>query len=362
MKKILHVLYSMDSGGIEQFLLNLVNENSISQKNVQMDFLLWKPHNQMKKELEDCGAKIILVNNPRENFYKFAKSSLKIFKSYDVVHLHSDYFNGVLSVLARSAGVKKIISHSHTIDDGKRDGVIRCVYRRISKFLIIKNSDELIGCSVDASFHLFGRKNMNSKVVFNGINTRHFIFNKENYLKQELYISEETFLMGHIGRFSIEKNHIRLIKIFKVLKDEHQNAHLVLIGDGPLKPEILKLIEIEGLQDSIHLLGVRSDIVNILKSVDLFVLPSKFEGLPLTIIEAQAAGTKIAMSNNIPADVEILKKIILRIDLRKSNKKLAKELWDWHSLKVEITEEDRLESLKPFDIKEVYEELIKNNY
>lgn len=362
MKKVVHVLYSMDMGGIETFLINLLKQNYLSSQGVQMDFLVWKKENKLSEEIKKYNGQILVVNHPKKNFFIFSKQVYAIFQKYDVVHLHSDFFNGYLAFLAKIANVKVIVSHSHTINDGKESNLYRKIYRKLSRYLILKNAHFLLGCSTMANQHLYGDCNP-AEVIFNGIHVHDFCKNKNNnFLREELKIDKNDLILGHIGRFSYEKNHKRLIDIFSELKKLKPNIHLVLVGEGDLKEDILNYVKKKGLEKDVHFLGSRRDIANIMNSLDLFILPSLFEGMPLTVIEAQTAGVKTIISENVPDDVIVINDLVLKVDLDKSDTEIAQEVLNMLLSKKYTINDDHKKKIEKFDISNIYEYLINHIY
>ena len=167
---------------------------------------------------------------------------------------------------------------------------------------------DLFACSKAAGEFYYGKEAVDSgkvKIIPNAINLEKYKFNEatRNKVRKELNI-EDKFVIGHIGRMAPQKNQKFLLKIFSEVKKEKNNAILLMIGDGLLKSEIQKEINKLNIKDSVLLLGVRDDIPQLLMAMDVFVLPSLFEGLGIVAVEAQAVGLKCILSNRVPREVD----------------------------------------------------------
>lgn len=170
-------------------------------------------------------------------------------------------------------------------------------------------ADYLIACSKYAGEWLFGKNACKSDkflVLNNAIDSKEFLFNGDTRIKKrkELNINNR-FVVGHVGRFDSPKNHDLLIDIFKVVHDKNNNSLLLLVGDGELRNQIEKKVDGLGLNDSVIFTGVRSDISDLMQVMDVLVFPSLYEGLPVTLIEAQASGLPCIISDNISEEVKI---------------------------------------------------------
>jgi len=175
---------------------------------------------------------------------------------------------------------------------------------------ILKYSTDLFGCSKEACEFLFGERCFNDnrvRIINNGIETENFVFNEEIRVKmrEELGIKDSTIVVGHVGRFSYPKNHDFLIDIFKKVNEKNRNTLLLLVGDGNLREAIERKVEYLGLSNRVIFAGIRSDVADVLQAMDIFVFPSLYEGLPVTLVEAQASGLPCVISDNITKQVQI---------------------------------------------------------
>nr|WP_256441378.1 glycosyltransferase [Exiguobacterium sp. s69] len=146
-------------------------------------------------------------------------------------------------------------------------------------------------------------------------------------MREKLLIDKDSFLIGHVGRFTAQKNHEFLIKIFnEYCKKNNRLPHLVLVGEGNEENKIRDLVKQLNIADNVHFLGVRSDINKILNSIDLFLFPSLYEGLGIVLIEAQAAGVACLVSNEVPKEADLDIDLIHRLDLSESEKIWAEKI------------------------------------
>jgi glycosyltransferase EpsF len=351
--RVLHVFGKMDRGGAETLIMNVFR--NIDREKFHFDFLVHsEEEGHYDQEIKELGGDIYHVPHPRRNILEFKKEVKKVLREngpYDVIHSHVFTFSGYVLNIARKEGVPIRIAQSHTTKDRHSSGMFRNIYRKFMRRLILKNATDLLGCSIEACKSLFGPECFNKsniKIIRNGIDLKSFKKVEEGSLlnlRNELHLNREIKLIGHIGRFVEVKNHSRLIKIFSLLCNEKDNVHLVLVGDGPLKNEINDLIKHYGIQDKVHMLGIRSDVPEILANLDLFILPSKYEGIPLVLIEAQAIGIKCITSDAVSSEVDIGAELVKFVDLD-----LDDTIWV-KAIKEELENSNRSISIKEEEIK-----------
>ncbi|QIC65935.1 glycosyltransferase family 1 protein [Acinetobacter schindleri] len=310
-KKIIHVLGKLDVGGVESWLVSLL-KNSLSLK-ISHNFLVQKKGEGFyDKDVYELGGSI--YNCYESNIILYGLKLYKFFKDNkpDVVHSHVHTFTGFILFIAFLAGVKVRVSHSHsdTTAKEKNSSFFRKTYLKIMKFFIKKFSTFKLAVSEKAAVSLYGEKwkeDKNCRLMPCGIETAKYLFiSKDDSLREKFNIPEDAFVIGHVGRFEKPKNHNFLIDVFWKAHSKDPNIHLVLVGDGSLKEEIINKVKTLNLENYVHFLGLRKDIPIIMKSIfDIFVFPSLWEGLPLTLIEAQLSGLKCIASNEITNSVDI---------------------------------------------------------
>lgn len=307
--RILHVLGKLNRGGAETIVMNLYRR--LDKNKFQFDFII---HTTEKGDYIDeiikMGGRIYSV--PRYNVinhFKYKKAWKNFFdnhKEYKIIHGHVRSTAAIYLKIAKKFGLKTI-SHSHSISSGKG---VAAIVKNILQFRIRYIADYFMGCSKMANEWLFGKKVANSDKCFiltNGIEISKFLFkaNTRKKMRESLSINNDEILIGHVGRFSPEKNHEFIFKFFKKLYNINDKYKLLLIGGGTEKEKILKKYNNCSFMKNIICLNTVPDVYNYMQAMDLFILPSKYEGLGMVLIEAQISGLKCITSNNVPTDVNI---------------------------------------------------------
>lgn len=298
--KILFVNYRMNIGGIESFLLNITKE-LVKQKH-HIDFLCYKDGKyDLDKEIKDLKCNIYRINDPdKVSSYKHFKELYNFLKNnkYDVIHCNTYTDSGLVMFAAFLAGIKVRVTHSHTSQKPK--SLKQKIKWFIGKMMINIFSNKKIACSKVAGESLY----LTNKFVIleNGVDLNKYIFNKDirNKIRKELLVKENEILIGHVGRFVPVKNHEYIIDLFKELDD---NYKLLLIGDGPDKTKIEKLVRDYKLKDRVIFTGNIRNTNEYLNAIDLILFPSLYEGLPVSLVEAQMNGLQIIASNTISKEI-----------------------------------------------------------
>lgn len=331
--RVLHVVNTMDMGGLETFIMNIYR--NIDRNKVQFDFL---KHRNTKSyyddEIEKLGGRVYSVSqiNPlKQNSYlKELRNFYLQHPEYTIIHSHINSFS--LYPLREAKKVNKditTVAHSHIAKSKKSFLNYRFPFVEYNKRHLKKFTSYNFACSVVAGKWLYGddiEKENNFKIINNAIDTSKFLFNQETRerIRTQLDI-QNKFVIGHVGRFNDQKNHDFIIDIFNSVKKLKKDAILLLIGDGNLKKEIQEKVNKLGLSSSVYFLGLRNDTNELLQAMDLFLMPSKFEGLPVTLIEAQASGLRCVVSTEITREVDITG-LINFIDLEKSVEEWVHEI------------------------------------
>jgi glycosyltransferase involved in cell wall biosynthesis len=299
----------MNRGGLETMLMNYYRQ--MDRSKIQFDFMVHRSEEgHYDKEIIKLGGKIYQMPQIKPGNYRLYFKHLDEFftnhKEYKVVHSHINENSSFVLRAAKKVGVPCRIAHSHLSDLGID---IKLPFRLYARSIMKDNPNKFFACSKNAGKWLFGKKIGNAKelkVLNNAVNTSEFKFNKtiRKKIRNELGIQEELVL-GHIGRFNRQKNHDFLIDIFYEVLQENKNAKLILVGDGHLRSSIEKKIDHLDLGSNVKLLGVRTDISELMQAMDVFILPSLFEGLPVVLVEAQAAGLKCIVSDAITNESDL---------------------------------------------------------
>ena len=323
--RILQITGGMNMGGIENFIMNIYR--NIDRSKVQFDFLIHQKEEQVfEKEIISLGGRVHKIDSlGKVGHFKYLKGLRDFFlkhKEYKIVHSHYNTISGIILREAKKCNIPIRISHSHTSYPKYR--FIEKIYKNYSKSLIKNSSSLKFACSKKAGEWLYG-KTADFEVINNGINPKEYLYNQEKreYMRKKLNIFESDIILGHIGRFSNEKNHIFLIEVFKELSKINKNYKLFLVGDGDTRKDIEEKVEKLELGTKVKFLGVRKDVKDILQGLDIFILPSIFEGLPVTLVEAQGAGLKCFISDSVTKEIDLECGLTEFISLEKTAKEWA---------------------------------------
>lgn len=312
--RVLHFIGSMTNGGAESYIMN--QYRNIDRTKVQFDFLTTREGEYaFNEEIRRLGGKIYVVRSPKEQgalgYVRDIVKVLKNDKRIKVVHSHTLYSCGYSVLAGFLGGVKIRISHSHNTKKYTDGGLKRKLYQFVMRSLILTFSTNYFACGQEAGVNLYGKrylKSKKSKFIPNSVDIDRFELTsteQRSQLKQSLGIAENLPVYTNIGRFTEQKNHKYQLKIIKALKQAGHDFRYLMVGQGELMDDIQKLAEDMDIADKIIFTGARQDIPDILSITDLFVMPSLYEGLPVTMIEAQAAGVPCACSDTITHQADI---------------------------------------------------------
>lgn len=327
MLRVLHVLGTLDMGGIENFLMNIYR--NIDRNKIQFDFVINDREKEdiFEKEIISLGGKIYKIPPiVKVGHFKYFKALRDIFQknNYSIVHSHYNAISGFILHEAKKVGIKNRIAHSHiALDKNCNYKGLVGLYKKYSKSLINKNSTLRFACSKKAGEWLYDKEKF--QVINNGIITKNYIFNPKirELKRKELNIKENEIIIGHIGRFNLQKNHKFIIEIFHKLIKLDLNYKLILVGDGELKKEIEEKVKKMNIEDRVLFLGIRRDVNELLQAFDLFLFPSLYEGLPVTLIETQTSGLQSFISDIISKEVDLGCNLIHCLSLNRSAKEWA---------------------------------------
>jgi glycosyltransferase involved in cell wall biosynthesis len=299
MIRVLHVIGALTVGGAEMSLMNLYR--NIDREKIQFDFLVfYTPKENYEEEVISMGANIIYFETPKKNYFKYIKNLKKIIISgnYDIVHGHTLFNSGLVSYAAYKCSVKKRIAHSRSAQNKENRSLALRLYQGFMRFLILRYSTDLLAVSQKAGEYLFKKKSFT--VLRSGRYIEYFLYNSQirQKIRDEFKVSNK-FVIGHVGRICNVKNHTFLIDAFIEVHRKNSNAVLLLIGDGELKPDIENKVNKAGLKDNVIFTGFRSDVNELLQAMDVFVLPSLYEGLPGAVTEAQISGLRCIVSDTV---------------------------------------------------------------
>lgn len=298
--RVLQVVTHMERGGLESTLMNYYRH--IDRERVQFDFLVHRQERAaFDDEIESLGGKLYRL--PRlvpwsEGYLAALNHFFDEHPEYKIVHVHQDCLSSVILRAAAQHNIPVRIAHSHSANQDKNlKYPIKLWYKRS----IPKYTTNLFACGKDAGDWMFGGTSY--QVINNAIDVTAYAYNlaKRQEVRRQLSL-ENKLTIGHVGRFNQPKNHPFLLDIFAALLKKEPNAVLLLVGGGEDMPKIQAKAHALGIAEHVRFLGVRSDVADLMQAMDVFVFPSLYEGLPVTMVEAQAAGLPCLISDKVPSE------------------------------------------------------------
>ena len=351
--KVLHVFQQMSRGGAETMIMNIYRK--IDREKIQFDFLCMSPQKgDYDEEIKKLGGNIYIIPSPKErgpiNHIKDIVKVIKEHGGYDARHIPTMFHSGIVCFAAYIAHVKKRIVHSHNANEFNDNTLKRKIYRGISRVLIKLFCTDRVACGIKAREYLFGKSKKvekNTLLVNNGIELEEYKNINKDMLEEkinELGLSKTELIIGNVARFEEQKNHVFFLKLAHYLKDKNINAKIVLVGDGKLREEIQNRTIQEEIDKYFVFTGKRKDIPYIMSIFDVFVMPSLYEGFPLTIVEALAAGKNCVISDTISIEVEVIDGTISFVNL---NDRIEK----WYDLIINAKQKrtDKLSNIKKLE-------------
>ena len=359
MKRVLEVnVDDKDFGGVFAFVMNVIN--NIDHKKFILDIAAFEPF-EKKEHLEkvrsyggevyECyssGNFIIKQCNTCYKFYKLIKH-----QHYTVMHVHSDVAYKLLlyGLIGRFAGVGNIIVHSHSSGVEGRLRWLKRILQKIAKLILSRKSFTKLACSKLAVEWMYTDKvNKEVEIITNGINLEKFYydFQKKNEVRKSLGIKPTEKVIGTVARFSFQKYPEKLLRVFYEIIKKDDNYRLLWVGEGPLRDEIVNEAQRLGVANKIIFYGVSDEIYNLYQAMDAFVMTSRFEGLGIVVLEAQAAGVPCVCSSVIPQEV-VCTDDYFPLSLEKNDIEWADKIITVSGIKKKIM--DKNERLRRYDIK-----------
>ena len=355
MQKKVRVLLFVDRmrhGGIQQFIVE--NIKHMDKTNLIVDVLTLDDGQTypLEKAVEAAGAnfyklKGIWINKPSD-YLKYGKALDEFFKKhndYKVVHMNASSKNFLLLKYAKKYNIPVRIAHSHNIDFQTKNPVKKII-GNILKIPMKKYATDYFACSYLAGEWLFGKKNIKNgkvKVIHNAVDYDKFKYNENirKEIRNEFRIKDNELLFGNVGRFTNQKNHTFLIDIFNEIHKHNKDTKLIMVGIGEKEEEIKEKVKSLGLDKVVIFAGFRKDVNKIMQAMDVFLLPSLYEGLPVVGVEAQAAGLPSFTSKDVVTSEVKITNAIEFISLDKSAGEWATEI-----LNGDLTRRDTKKELK----------------
>lgn len=353
--RIAQIIGKWVGGGVEAVIMNYYR--NIDRSKIQFDFICDEdstciPYEEIKK----LGGRIIVIP-PYQKPLKYHKELKKVLKenNYKIIHSHINTLSLFPLFAAKRAGVPVRIAHSHSTTNKKewKRNIMKQILRPLSKIF----ATNYFSCSEFAGRWQFGNKDYDKGKVYlmnNAIEVDKFIFNENirNEVRKELGVLDETFIIGHIGRFVETKNHSFLLEIFKSIQEKRNESILLLLGQGPLEEKVKNKAKELNIESKVKFLGQKTDIEKYYQAFDIFLLPSLYEGLGMTLIEAEVSGLDCIASNKVPKESEIIENRVKFISLEDKEK--------WISECVNYKKSDRkinLKEIEQYNIKTKVKEL-----
>ena len=302
MKVLVGYLIDGKFNGIDRYLMTMLNY--LQDTDVQMDFISYYYNDELEQNLKKYNSKLFVVPNLKHPIkqYKEMQNILKQ-RQYDICYFNiSEAFNCIGILASYKAKIRKVVVHSHNSQSGGKNLIVRNLRKCVH--LVFKNkisncSTDRLACSDIAGEWMF---NKNYKTIYNAVDYKRFKYNENKRIElQDIYSLGGYKILGHVSNFCYAKNTTFLIEVIHSLPDEYK---LLLIGDGPEYSKCKELVREYNLEEKIIFTGLVDNVYDYYNVMDVFLLPSHFEGLPIVAIEAQYNGLNVFMSEHITKDVK----------------------------------------------------------
>lgn len=307
MIRILHMLYGMNIGGAETFVYNILS--CIDDKKFQLDIAI-QDNNITNEKLntlcQNKNCQVHMLPRFNKNYFAYLRAVKNLIKNsdYDIIHIHMNALINVAPIFIALFFGKKVIIHSHSTQNnlGGKPGEL---LHKTNKLLLNKLNVERVACGKDAGLWMFGKYSF--IVLDNAISISEFKYdeNERNSIWAELGLSGKK-VIGHVGRFVEVKNHEFLLEVFSEYTKNHQNVALVMVGDGELMETMRLRAKELSLENKVYFVGSRADVRRYYSSFDCLLFPSKFEGLPFVLVEAQTNGLPVVASDKVTREMDLV--------------------------------------------------------
>ncbi len=294
----------LDRGGITAYMMNYYRH--FDKDLLQVDFIAHGGEGAADREILENGGRIYHVPTKRQDLFGNVRELNRIFSSgeYKLIHAHMDGMNGMILKMAQRCGIPIRISHSHSTNYLTKNRLKIALHERVRR-QIPKYATHLWACSQAAGRWLYGEQ-AEFTVIPNAIDVERWRFRPEMRQEQrDRHHLNDKFVIGHVGWLNYPKNQEFLIDLMPDLLKRRPDAMLVLVGEGPNRSKLERMIRERNLQEQVLMLGERGDVSDLINMFDVFTLPSEFEGFPVSAIEAQANGAACMFSDRVPAEVKV---------------------------------------------------------
>ena len=317
-KYILQVIGGLNRGGAETMLMNLYRNIDKRYRFVFLIYTTKDTPDDYEQEIIDNGDRILRIPIAKvQNPVLFYSALRKIFRDnhFDCVHCHTLFNSGVVMLAAKHSKVPIRVTHSHSSGIMKKDNLINKTYFSVSRYLIRNYSTVQMACNRESGDYLFGA-DFDGIILNNGIDTQKFNVNTEAALALHPDLALKNVLkLAAISSFYEVKNHTFMIQIARCLKERNVDFRLFFVGRGPLEDQLRKEVEQYGLENRVIFLGVIDNVHQLLPAIDIVLMPSLYEGIPVSLIEAQASGTPAVISSKISSYVDLGLNLLTFLDI-----------------------------------------------
>lgn len=306
MIRVLHMIASLEIGGSQSFVMNIYR--NINRNQIQFDFIVDHAEQMcLADEIERLGGRVYVLPTFRlVNISEIRKAWNDFFSEhpeYRILHSHSRSYASVYLPIAKKHGITTIV-HSHSTSNG---GGAKAVLKNMMQYPIRFQADYFMACSKGAGEWLFGKriiKKSNFFIIKNAIDASKFIYSKEKRMeiRRELGLNRDDFVLGALGRVVAAKNPSFILEVFKQIKTIRKGSRLLFVGDGALLEDMKAYANALGIFEDIIFTGTRIDTDRLLCAMDCYIFPSLWEGLGISLVEAQASGLKCVCSERIPKE------------------------------------------------------------
>jgi glycosyltransferase involved in cell wall biosynthesis len=341
--KVMHINNTLNIGGIELFLMNVIKHTDRNQYDISI-LTYSKEVFDLEEQIKQYGVKIHKIDEPsRISTIKHMRQIAKVLEESkpDVLVSHTYFGSAYVILVGLMMGIKTRVVHSHTAMASSKVSVFKSIRWVLSRFIINTASTNRLACSAEAGVAMYGKAAFDT--IPNGVDLNRFKFNSlaRLRLRKQLNIRDSTVVVGHVGRIAYPKNHEFLIKTFSEYQLLNADSKLILVGDGPKKEHIEKIAKEMGLNNKVIFLGNRHDISELMSSMDLFVFPSLYEGLPVSLVEAQANGVYILASDTVSNEVKVTARLAF-LSLKKGPQEWARKMYSMKTQRAIIAPSKKL--------------------
>lgn len=326
MLRILQAVNVMDRAGLETMLMNYYR--NVDRNEIQFDFLTHRPDiGAYEDEILSMGGNVYhaprLYPQNYKSYFRYMRELFSEHKEYQIIHAHIDTMSAFPLMAAKKNGIPVRIAHSHS---SKLDRDAKLPIKYVAKLAVPEVANQYFACGNKAGKFLYG-KNAQFKVIHNAVDLGKFGFDEalRQNNRKKLGIEQGGFVIGHVGRYCYIKNQLFLLEIFEKILAIKPNSYLLLIGKGEDEKKLRKFVSERNLDNRVMFLIDRSDVHELYQTMDVFVMPSLFEGLPVVGVEAQANGLPCFFSENISDEV-VLTTSAMRVSLNNNTDEWARTI------------------------------------